>query len=151
MRTRRFKATAQIAVPAEAAFQWVSAPEHVKEVLEGVERWRPLGRAVGEGARFDVVLHAFGLRLESVLMLDQWEPPRRIGWISESGPIAQSGSWDFVPVPGGVEVTLELCYTPPGGGFASALAGRLDALIVPRVERALEAMRLRLEERPSEA
>src|SRR5205807_5069393 len=118
----------------------------VPAVLEGVERWRPLGAAThGVGTRFDVSMRALGLPLENVLVLDRWDEPRAIGWRSESGPIAQSGGWRFEPRPGGTEVTLTIAYEPPGGAVGGLLAGRVDGLVRGRLEAALRRMKAALE------
>src|SRR5262249_21164902 len=98
MAHRRYEVRTVIARPPAEVFAWVAEPEHVPLVLEGVDRWEPLGEpARGVGARFDVSMRALGLPLENVLVLDRWDEPRAIGWRSESGLVAQSGGWRFAP------------------------------------------------------
>ena len=143
---RRFSASTVIARDPAAVFAWVADHRHVPAVLEGVERWEPLGAATGGvGARFDVSMRALGLPLENVLVIDRWEEPRAIGWRSETGPIAQSGAWRFEPRRGGTEVTLTIGYEPPGGAVGGLIAGRVDGLVRGRLEAALRRMKAALE------
>jgi uncharacterized membrane protein len=148
---RRFSARIVIARERLDVFAWVSDHRNVPSVLEGVDRWEPLGDpSVGVGARFDVSMRALGLPLENVLVIDRWEEPRAIGWRSESGLIAQSGGWRFAPRAGGTEVVLTIGYEPPGGAIGGLLAGSVDGVVRSRLQRALERMRGILEtgERP---
>jgi uncharacterized membrane protein len=147
MALRRFTARTVIERPPADVFAWVADSRHVAQVLEGVDRWKPLGdSAAGVGARFDVSMRALGVPLENVLVLDRWDEPREIGWRSESGPIAQSGGWRFEPHGTGTEVTLTIGYEPPGGALGGLLASRVDGAVRHRLERALERMRDRLED-----
>jgi uncharacterized membrane protein len=148
---RRFSARIVIAREPPDVFAWVSDHRNVPAVLEGVDRWQPLGDStVGVGARFDVSMRALGLPLENVLIIDRWEEPSAIGWRSESGLIAQSGGWRFAPRAGGTEVVLTIGYEPPGGAIGGLLAGSVDGVVRSRLQRALERMRGILEtgERP---
>jgi len=143
---RRFSARIVIAREPGDVFAWVSDHRNVPAVLEGVDRWQPLGdSAVGVGARFDVSMRALGLPLENVLVIDRWEEPSAIRWRSESGLIAQSGGWRFTPRPGGTEVVLTIGYDPPGGAIGGLLAGSVDGVVRGRLQRALERMRSILE------
>lgn len=146
MAPRRFTARTVIARPPADVFAWVADPRHVPEVLEGVDRWEPLGdRTAGVGARFDVSMRALGVPLDSVLVLDRWDEPRAIGWRSESGLIAQSGGWRFEPRGAGTEVSLTIGYEPPGGALGGLVAGRVDGAVRQRLQRALERMKAVLE------
>ena len=119
---------------------------NVSRVLEGVDRWEPLGeRVAGVGARFDVSMRALGLPLDNVLVLDRWDEPRAIGWRSESGLVPQAGGWRFEPRAGGTEVTLTIGYEPPGGALGGLVAGRVDGLVRGRLEQALARMKAALE------
>jgi uncharacterized membrane protein len=148
MATRRFNARTVIARPPADVFAWVADHRNVPSVLEGVDRWEPLGdRTGGVGARFDVSMRALGLSLDIVLVLDRWDEPRAIGWRSESGLIAQSGGWRFEACPEGTAVTLTIGYEPPGGALGGLVAGRMDRLVRDRLAEALERMRAALERR----
>lgn len=146
MAARRFSASTVIARDAGDVFAWVADHRNAARVLDGVDRWEPLGGATrGVGARFDVSMRALGLPLENVLVLDRWEEPRAIGWRSESGLIGQAGGWRFEPRPGGTEVTLSIAYEPPGGVVGGLLAARVDGLVRGRLEQALARMKAVLE------
>jgi uncharacterized membrane protein len=146
MAEQRFSAEIVVACSPQAVFDWVADYQHVAEVLEGVSRWEPLQRETrGRGARFNVAMSALGLPLESVLVLDAWEEPRRIGWRSVSGLIEQSGRWQFEPNGEGTRVSLSIGYVPPLGMVGRMVASEVDALVRARLQRALERMKRLLE------
>jgi len=144
---REFSASTRIAAPPETVFDFVADYRNVPKVLEGITRWDPLEpeQAQRRGARYDVEMRTFGIPLANRLVLEAWERPRRIGWRSESGLIAQHGSWTFTANSGGTTVTLRIGYEPPLAAFGNLLAGRADAVVRRRLERALAAMKSRLE------
>lgn len=142
MARRRFIARTVIARPPAEVFAWVADHRNARRVLEGVERWEPMGtQTEGVGARFDVALSVPGLPLENVLVLDRWDEPRAIGWRSESGLVVQTGSWRFEPHGEGTEVTLTISYEPPGGALGGLVAAGADRLVQRRLDQALERMR----------
>ena len=145
---REFSASTRIATTPERAFDFVADHRNVASVLEGITRWDPLdsGRAAERGARYDVEMRTFGIPLANRLVLDAWDRPRRIGWRSETGLIAQRGGWTFTGHPDGTTtVALRIAYEPPLAAFGNLLAGRADAVVRRRLERALAAMKARLE------
>jgi len=147
MAARRLTARTEIARPPAEVFAWVADHRNVTGVLEGVERWEPLGpRAEGVGARFAVRVSAAGLRLDTVLVLDRWDEPTAIGWHSLSGPVPQSGGWRFVPRRPGTRVELDIVYHPPGGAVGGLVASRVEGVVRGRLEVALDRMRDALEE-----
>ena len=145
---REFRAKRHIATTPEAAFEFVSDYRHARQVLDGVTRWQPLmDVTTGRGARFEVEMSTLGIPLRSVLVLDQWKPPTRIGWRSESGLIRQTGRWSFTPEREGTTVELAISYEPPGAALGSILAAGVGGLVTRRLEQALERMAQRLEPR----
>jgi len=148
MAPHRFSARIEIARPPADVFSWVADPGHVPLVLEGVERWQPLGdRVDAVGARFDVRVRALGVAVDTVIVLDRWEPPRAIGWRSESAPVPHSGGWRFEPRDAGTEVALTIDYEAPGGLLGSLVADRVDGILRERLDRALRRMRDVIEHR----
>ncbi len=147
-KVREFEASTRIAVAPERAFDFVADHRNVGRVLEGITRWEPLDpdHRQGRGARYDVEMRTFGIPLANRLVLDAWERPRRIGWRSESGLIAQRGGWTFEPGgDAGTRVTLRIAYEPPLAAAGNLFAGSADRLVRRRLERALAAMKARLE------
>ena len=143
---RRFKARTFIQRPPEDVFDFIADYRHVPRVLEGVTRWEPIGRkARGVGARYQVEMRTFGLPLSAVLRLDGWRRPERISWVSEGGPVPQSGGWTFTPRDGGVELELEMAYSPPAPALTHVIAGRLERLVKRRLATALDRIRSELE------
>lgn len=128
------------------AFGFFADYRHVALVLDGVSRWEPVGRKTrGVGARFNVEMTAFGFPLRSVLRLNKWSPPKRIGWASEAGLIKQEGGFTFTEVDSGVRITLRIAYEPPAAFIGGAIARRMDWTVRGRLERALERIRETLE------
>jgi carbon monoxide dehydrogenase subunit G len=149
MAQRRFTASIVVRRPPEVVFDWVADHRHVAAALDGVQRWEPLGPATtGVGARFEVALGVSGLALHNVLVLDSWERPRRLGWHSIDGLIAQRGGWRFEPRPEGTLVMLEISYEPPGGIAGSMVAGQVEGAVRVRLDRAMRELARRVESLP---
>lgn len=143
---RRFEARTFIRRPAEDVFDFIADYRNVPRVLEGVSRWDPIGRkSRGVGARYRVEMRTLGIPLGAVLRLDGWRRPSRISWVSEDGLITQSGGWTFTPRNGGVELELEMAYSPPAGGLGDLVAGRVEGLVKRRLTTALERIREEME------
>jgi uncharacterized membrane protein len=77
--------------------------------------------------------------------LDRWRRPHEIGWVSESGLIKQDGGFTFTKVKGGVHIVLRIAYKPPAAMLGAAIAGRMDWLVMGRLQTALERIRETLE------
>jgi hypothetical protein len=137
-----FKSAVTVKTSPQDAFDYFADHRHVSEVLDGVSKWEPIGtKTRGVGARYDVVLVAFGVPLKSVLRLNRWRRPEEIGWVSESGLIKQDGGFRFEKVPAGVRIELRIAYQPP----ASFVGAALDGIVRERLKHALERIRERLE------
>lgn len=131
---------------ASRAFDYFADYHHVAKVLEGVNRWEPIGaQKQGIGARYAVELLALGFPLRSVLRLDRWRRPREIGWTSESGLIRQNGGFTFTPHGNGVRIVLHIEYEPPASMLGAAVARSLDGFVRRRLERAMQNIKATLE------
>jgi uncharacterized membrane protein len=141
-----FVAKVTIKCSPERAFDYFADHRHVAAVLEGISRWKPIGRqSEGVGARYEVEMVALGFPLKSVLRLNRWRRPHEIGWVSESGLIKQEGGFTFAETKVGVHIVLHIAYTPPAAMLGAAVAGRLDWLVKRRLQTALERIREVLE------
>lgn len=150
MAQRRFSASVLVRRPPEVVFDWVADHRNVASALDGVQRWRPLGPVTtGVGARFEVALGVSGLALQNVLVLDAWDRPRRLGWHSVDGLIAQRGGWRFEPRGEGTLVMLEISYEPPGGIAGSVVAGQVEGAVRGRLDRAMRELARRVEALPA--
>jgi ribosome-associated toxin RatA of RatAB toxin-antitoxin module len=130
----------------ERAFDWFTDYHHVAKVLEGVNRWEPIGEQTeGIGARYAVEMLALGIPLHSVLRLDRWRRPSEIGWISESGIIRQRGGFTFAPQARGVKIELRIEYEPPASVIGAAVARRIDGFVRRRLETAMQNIKATLE------
>ncbi len=141
-----FASAINVKTTPERAFDYFADHRHVAQVLEGINRWEPIGpKTKGLGARFNVEMLAFGLPLKNVLRLDRWRRGREIGWVSESGLIKQRGGFTFTERPDGVRIELRIAYEPPASVIGAAVARRLDGAVRRRLERALAQIRKVLE------
>jgi len=141
-----FSSAVNVKTTPERAFDYFADHRHVAEVLEGVNRWEPVGpKTKGLGARFNVEMLAFGVPLKNVLRLDRWRRGREIGWASESGLIKQQGGFTFTETRDGVRIELRIAYEPPASVIGAAVARRLDGVVRRRLEHALEEIKERLE------
>ena len=146
MARREFVAEVTINCSPERAFDYFADHRHVAAVLEGVSKWKPIGRqSEGVGARYEVEMLALGVPLKSVLRLNRWRRPQEIGWVSESGLVKQEGGFTFAETKGGVRIVLRIAYTPPAAMLGAAVAGRLDWVVKRRLQAALERIREVLE------
>ena len=135
-----------VATTPEKAFDYFADHRHVAAVLQGVNRWEPLGtQTKGTGARYSVEMSALGFPLRSVLRLNRWRRPREIGWISESGPIKQEGGFTFAPVAGGVRIVLHITYEPPASVLGVAVAKSIDGFVRRRLAAAMLKIKATLE------
>jgi Polyketide cyclase / dehydrase and lipid transport len=143
---RRFAARTFIRREPGVVFDFIADYRNVPRVLEGVSRWDPIGRKTrGVGVRYRVEMRTLGIPLGAVLRLDGWRRAERISWVSEDGLIPQSGGWTFTPRDGGVELELEMAYSPPAAGLGDLVAGRVEGLVKRRLSAALERIRAELE------
>jgi hypothetical protein len=143
-----FTAAVNVRCTPERAFDYFADHRHVADVLEGVSRWDPIGaKTQGVGARYSVEMVALGFPLRSVLGLNRWKRPEEIGWISESGLIKQEGGFTFTGTEHGVHIELRIAYEPPASFVGAAIAGRLDWMVKGRLQRALERIRKKLQDR----
>src|SRR2546429_6164146 len=85
-----FSAAVTAKTTPEKAFDYFADYRHVAQVLEGVNRWDPIGAKIkGAGARHAVEMVVLGLPVRNVLRIDRWRRPQEIGWMSESGLVKQ--------------------------------------------------------------
>ena len=141
-----FSAAVTAKTTPEKAFDFFADYRHVAQVLEGVNRWDPIGAKIkGAGARYAVEMAVLGLPVRNVLRLDRWRRPQEIGWMSESGLIKQEGGFRFKQTPEGVRIELHIAYEPPASVIGAAVARRLDGMVRQRLERALARIRETLE------
>lgn len=141
-----FSAAVDVKTTPERAFEYFADHRHVAHVLEGVNKWDPIGtKTKGIGARYSVEMQVLGLPLTNVLRLNRWREPQEIGWVSESGLIKQEGRFTFDATETGVRITLHIAYEPPGSVAGAALARRLDGMVRGRLRRSLEQIRVTLE------
>ena len=137
-----FSAAVTVATTPERAFDYFADYRHVAEVLEGVNRWEPIGEETqGLGARYRVEMGALGFPLRNVLRLNRWQRPEEIGWVSETGLIKQEGGFKFTQVGRGVKIELRIVYEPPASVIGAVVARRLDPMVRGRLQRALERIR----------
>lgn len=115
-----------------SVFALLSDPERFPQFFSGVTRWEPLDeQRLGVGARYLVLIRAASVQAGGIVRIVEWDPPRRLGWASESG-VEQSGRFCVEPAPGGSTLRIELMYELPGVRAVAWLAERIARRIVDR-------------------
>jgi predicted alpha/beta-hydrolase family hydrolase len=80
---RRENATVTVERPPQEVFDWIADYRNVPRVLDGVQRWQPVGgKRTGVGATYDVRLGVLGIGLGTRIKLTRWEPPRLRGVVA---------------------------------------------------------------------
>jgi carbon monoxide dehydrogenase subunit G len=137
---RRENATVTVERPPQEVFDWIADYRNVPRVLDGVQRWQPVGgKRTGVGATYDVRLGVLGIGLGTRIKLTRWEPPRLIEFASSGAGF--EGSWRLRPRGDATDVTLTLGFDVPGGALGGFLAGRVEGVLRARVLKALERMK----------
>ena len=132
----------------EDVFDWVADYRNVSRVLDGVQRWEPVGdQSEGVGAVFDVRIGVLAIGLGIRLRITEWDRPRSIAFRSATAGITADGWWRLRPHARGTEVSLTIAYRLPGGGLGDFVARRIEGLMRARVLKALDRMKAAIEER----
>ncbi len=95
----------------EKMMQWVGELRESKKTSAG---------PVGMGMTFRHVVGLWGRRLEVNHKLTEYEPNRKFGFKSTSGPVPNEAEWTFESVTGGTKITVSI-EAEPGGFFKIAV------------------------------
>ena len=115
--------------PVEELFEVVTSPETYSLWMPGCLGARQTSEGpMGVGATYIDGGQLLGRRIEETLVVTAYEPDRKFGVKTTSGPIRGEGEYTFEPVEGGTKVALD--FEAELGGFFK--------LATPIVERALK-------------
>ena len=115
--------------PAEELFEVVTSPETYSLWMPGCLGARQTSEGpMGVGATYIDGGQLLGRRIEETLVVTAYEPDRKFGVKTTSGPIRGEGEYTFEPVESGTKVTL----------IGEAELGGLFKLAKPIVERAIK-------------
>src|SRR5258708_2942703 len=110
--------TVDVDAPITRVFDFVADARQGMRWLEGFTRFEPVlgfGAVVpptGVGSQVRVAGQRFGLSVESVLTVVEFEKNRRFTSRS-GGPISSETTWLFEEIPGGTRVTFQGTYRIP--------------------------------------
>lgn len=116
----RIEASVVIDRPIDEVFEFVSNPENDSQWQSGVlESGQTSEGPMGVGATSREVRQFLGRRIESTVEITEYEPKRKIGFKSTSGPIPFKVAYMFEPVEGGTKLST-VGEAEPGGFFKMA-------------------------------
>ena len=102
--------------PVEELFEVVTNPETYSQWMPGCLGARQTSEGpMGVGATYTDTGRLLGLREEGTIVVTRYEPNRKFGVKTTSGPIRGEGAYTFEPVEGGTKVTL--AFEAELGGF----------------------------------
>ena len=112
--------------PIEEVFTFVTNIENGTQWQSGVLESRQTSQGpAGVGATGMEVRQFMGLRVESSFEVTEYEPSRKMGFKTTSGPIPLEGNYTFEPTEGGTKVTFAVQLEPSGVfKLAEALVAR---------------------------
>ncbi|NIO67847.1 MAG: hypothetical protein GTN71_01985, partial [Anaerolineae bacterium] len=106
--------------PIDEVFEFVSNPDNDSQWQSGVlESSQTSEGPMGVGATSREVRQFLGRRIESTVEITEYEPNKKIGFKSTSGPIPFKATYIFEPVEGGTELSA-VGEAEPGGFFKMA-------------------------------
>ncbi len=102
--------------PVEELFGVVTNPETYSQWMLGcLGAWQTSEGQMGVGATYTDTGRLLGRREEGTLVVTAYEPHRKFGVKTTSGPIRGEGAYTFEPVEGGTKVAL--AFEAELGGF----------------------------------
>jgi carbon monoxide dehydrogenase subunit G len=134
-RMAKTERSTDIAKPPEAVFPYLFEEGKVPQWTTGLHKYERLdGGALGKGSKFRENLEVSGQKIDAVLELTAYDPPRGAETRTEIRGIDVISTYDLQPSGGGTRLTQTIEAT--GGG----LKGRvLIPMIQPYLERKLDA------------
>lgn len=121
---------------AEDVFAYVTDPANDTVWRSGVLESELLGEdGARAGSRIRTAQRFLGKRIETVMEVTQWDPPRRAAVKSVEGPFAFEGEYRFEPENGACRVTT----VAEIGGFGGFFGKLADPIVVRMGVRQLRA------------
>ena len=111
----RIQASVTVNRPLEEVFRFMTDNQNALQWQSGLLEARVTNDVVGIGKTWVDVVQVLGRRIEIASELTEYEPLRRIGFRSTSGPIPLEGSYLYEPDGEGTKVTFTL--QGEAGGF----------------------------------
>jgi len=108
--------------PLRQVFQFVTTPENDFQWQYGTLASTRLSQGeIRPGSSFRVVGHFLGQRMESICEVTGFEPYKRYGYSSQSGPILSNTAYSFEMKEGSTELRLSV-QIDPGESFKPGIA-----------------------------
>jgi len=137
----KVKTSVVINRPVEEVFEYMSDPSNNVQWQSGtIESKQTSEGPAGVGTTTQSVTQFLGKRLESTGEITEYEPNRRVGVKSTSGPIPITATTTFEEVEGGTKVTLE------GEGDVSGVFKLAEPIVARTAQRQFEGNYLTLKD-----
>jgi len=131
--------------PVQDIFDFLSNPLNLprwQKMIASIEQITPGSPAVG--AKYRVSAAVLGRKIDGEMQITTFEPPHRVGFVNQSGPLRVNITVTLKPVGSGAKISLR-AEGNPAGVFALAegiLAGKLKSEMeanLARLKAVLEA------------
>ena len=111
----RIQASVTVNHPLEEVFRFMTNNQNALQWQSGLLEARVTNDIVGVGKTWVDVVQFLGRRIEVASELTEYEPLRRVGFRSTSGPIPLEGRYSYEPDGAGTKVTFTM--QGEAGGF----------------------------------
>ena len=138
--TKTLRASAKIAAPAGAIFESLADYKRAESFIDGLSELEPVGSSTtGKGAEFTAVLDVGTRKLNTTIVISEYEPNAKITW-SSAGTEGQSLTFELRGENGATAVDLAVSYEEPGGIAGSLIAPFVERAVQHRADTALERL-----------
>ena len=118
--------------PIEKVFEFMVDIENAPQWRQGLVEVKKLSDELVVGARASEVLQFLGRRMETTYEITEYEPNKKFGFKTTSGPIPMEGGFNVEPEEGGTKVSFKI-QGEAGGFFRLA-----DPILARMVRRQVE-------------
>lgn len=146
---RRLERTDELAAPAERVFSFLASIDNLAEWQSGIRSVRKTStEPMGVGSTALVVRELMGQRIEALLRVTTYDPPRRLALTSEEHGVRVDAAFEIEPLGGGrSRVTYHVEIS------ASGMMRFMEPMIASAAEadltESLRRIRERLEQQPT--
>ena len=118
--------------PIEKVFEFMIDIENAPQWRQGLVEVKKLSDELVVGARASEVLQFLGRRMETTYEITEYEPNKKFGFKTTSGPIPMEGGFNVEPAEGGTKVSFKI--QGEAGGFFRLAEPILARMVRRQVE-----------------
>ena len=118
--------------PIEKVFEFMIDIENAPQWRQGLVEVKKLSDELVVGTRASEVLQFLGRRMETTYEITEYEPNKKFGFKTTSGPIPMEGGFNVEPAEGGTKVSFKI--QGEAGGFFRLAEPILARMVRRQVE-----------------